>query len=291
MPTAPAVTLELSTIGGDLQTASVTQGLPLPIQVKLTGNGEPIAGQTIHFAPTPGSGAATSSNVLTGADGVASTGWNLGTAAGVRGMTVTATGLSVTALHLTATALPGDPAFFGVTGGADQAQEVDAVFPAPLEVRLQDSFGNPIGGVTVSWTASGPVVLGGPSSITTADGRASMDVTAGSVTGTASVSATIAALPDTLTIGLAVVVPSSTITVNSNFFAPAHDTIPAGGTVKWSWLDGPHNVTQSTGPTTFQPSLDLSAGGTFGPLVLTVAGTYTYHCTIHSGMNGTIVVQ
>jgi plastocyanin len=291
MSTTPTVTLELSTVGGDQQVASVNQALPLPIQVKLTGNGEPIVGQTIHFGPLPGSGVATEPNVVTGADGVASTGWTLGTTSGIRAMTVTAIGLNVTPLHLTATALPGAPALFGVTGGADQSQEVNTVFPAPLEVRLQDTFGNPIEGVTVSWAATGPVVLGGPSSITAADGRASMDVTAGSVTGAASVSAATAALSDTLTFGLTVIPTPSTITVNSNFFAPAHDTIQAGGAVKWSWLDGPHNVTQSTGPTTFQPSPDLSAGATYGPLVLTVAGTYTYRCTIHSGMNGTIVVQ
>jgi plastocyanin len=156
---------------------------------------------------------------------------------------------------------------------------------------LQDTFGNPIGGVTVSWAATGPVLLGGPSSITGADGRASMTVTAGSDTGAASVSATPAALADTLTFGLTVTLVPSLITVNSNFFTPDHDTIPAGGLVKWSWVGGPHNVTQSTGPTTFQSSADLNSGATFGPLVLTVPGTYTYHCTIHSGMNGTIVVQ
>jgi len=29
--------------------------------------------------------------------------------------------------------------------------------------------------------------------------------------------------------------------------------------------------------------------GTYSPTL--AQGTYTYHCTIHSGMNGTIVVQ
>jgi plastocyanin len=291
MSTTPSVTLELSTVGGDLQTASVNQGLPLPVQVKLTGNGEPIVGQTIHFAPTPGSGVATAPNIVTGADGVASTGWNLGTTSGVRGMTVTATGLNVSALHLTATALPGDPALFGVTAGGDQAQQVNALFPAALQVRLQDIFGNPIGGVTVSWSAAGPVLLAAPSSVTSSDGRAAMTVTAGSGTGTANVSVTITALPDTLTFGLTVTPVPSLITVHSDFFTPASDTISAGSAVKWTWVGGPHNVTQSTGPTTFQSSPDLNSGATYGPLVFTVPGTYTYHCTIHTGMNGTIVVQ
>jgi plastocyanin len=291
MSTTPTVTLVLSTIAGDSQTAKVTQALPVPIQVKLTGNGDPVVGQTIHFAPTGGSGTATAPNVITGADGIASTGWTLGTTAGVRGMTVTAPGANVPALHLTATALPGDPALFEIALGDDQSQQVNAVFPFPLQVRLQDIFGNPISGVAVSWADSGQVQLAGTTSLTAADGRASMAATAGSSTGTASVTASVAALPDTLRFGLTVTPVPTPITVHSNFFSPDSVTIPAGGAVKWSWVGGPHNVTQSTGPTTFQSSSDLNSGATFGPLVLTVPGTYTYHCTIHSGMNGKIVVQ
>jgi len=80
---------------------------------------------------------------------------------------------------------------------------------------------------------------------------------------------------------------SATITVNSNFFTPTPDTVSAGS-VTFSWSSGPHNVTWISGPTTLASSPNKSSG-TYA--VTVQAGTYTYHCTIHAGMNGTIVVQ
>jgi plastocyanin len=80
---------------------------------------------------------------------------------------------------------------------------------------------------------------------------------------------------------------STTITVNNNFFNPTPDTV-AAGTVTFSWSSGPHNVTWDTGPTTPANSGNKSSG-THPVTVQT--GTYTYHCSLHSGMNGTIVVQ
>jgi plastocyanin len=35
----------------------------------------------------------------------------------------------------------------------------------------------------------------------------------------------------------------------------------------------------------------ISAGSTSSPLMMATAGTFTYHCTIHPGMVGTLVVQ
>jgi plastocyanin len=35
----------------------------------------------------------------------------------------------------------------------------------------------------------------------------------------------------------------------------------------------------------------VNAGATSAPLTMSTAGTFTYHCTIHPGMVGTIVVQ
>ncbi|OLC01811.1 MAG: hypothetical protein AUH78_17540 [Gemmatimonadetes bacterium 13_1_40CM_4_69_8] len=82
---------------------------------------------------------------------------------------------------------------------------------------------------------------------------------------------------------------STTITVGNNFFSPTPDTVAAGQvTFSWSTPSNGHNVTWLTGPTT-PPNSATMQSGTF-PATLQ-AGTYTYHCTIHAGMNGTIVVQ
>lgn len=81
----------------------------------------------------------------------------------------------------------------------------------------------------------------------------------------------------------------NSVTVSNNSFNPTPDTA-AAGTVTFTWTNASnsHNVTWLTGPT--MP--DSSGTKTTGTYQATVQqGTYTYHCTIHSGMSGTIVVQ
>ena len=79
------------------------------------------------------------------------------------------------------------------------------------------------------------------------------------------------------------------ITVSNNVFNPSPDTAAVGVvTFTWSNASNSHNVTWLTGPTTPANSSTMTTGTYQATLAL---GTYTYHCTIHSGMNGTIVVQ
>lgn len=81
----------------------------------------------------------------------------------------------------------------------------------------------------------------------------------------------------------------NSVTVSNNSFNPTPDTAAAGVvTFTWSNASNGHNVTWLTGPTTPANSTTMTTG-TYQPTL--VAGTYTYHCTIHAGMNGTIVVQ
>ena len=79
------------------------------------------------------------------------------------------------------------------------------------------------------------------------------------------------------------------ITVSNNSFNPNPDTATAGVvTFTWSNASNTHNVTWLTGPTTPANSSTMATGTYQATLAL---GTYTFHCTIHAGMNGTIVVQ
>lgn len=77
------------------------------------------------------------------------------------------------------------------------------------------------------------------------------------------------------------------IAVGSNFFSPASQTINAGDTVIWTWQNGTHNVTSTTGAFA---SGNKSPVQTFS-LQFNTAGTFSYACTIHPGQNGTIIVQ
>ena len=86
---------------------------------------------------------------------------------------------------------------------------------------------------------------------------------------------------------------STTITVGNNFFTPTPDTVPAGQvTFSWSGASNGHNVTWVSGPGTLPADIPTRMSGTqVVTLQLTGSTPYTYHCTIHNGMNGTIVVQ
>lgn len=83
---------------------------------------------------------------------------------------------------------------------------------------------------------------------------------------------------------------STTITVANNSFSPTPDTM-AAGTVTFSWAVGDvtHNVTWDTGPGTLPAGSGDKSSGDF--MATVVQGTYTYHCTHHSGMSGMLVVQ
>jgi plastocyanin len=83
--------------------------------------------------------------------------------------------------------------------------------------------------------------------------------------------------------------PSVAVTMQSISFRPATVHAKVGDTVTWTNQDQVgHNVTYVSGPS-FASSQTFTNGGTF-KLKLTKAGTIAYRCTIHPGMNGTIVV-
>jgi plastocyanin len=82
----------------------------------------------------------------------------------------------------------------------------------------------------------------------------------------------------------------NSITVSNNSFRPTPDTATAGVvTFTWTNASNSHNVTWLTGPGTLPANSSTMTTGTHQ--VTLAQGTYTFHCTIHSGMNGTIVVE
>ena len=76
----------------------------------------------------------------------------------------------------------------------------------------------------------------------------------------------------------------------SNFaFSPSALTVKKGDTVTWTNQDSAsHTVTSDSGSEL--SSSTLPQGGTYSH-TFTVAGTYNYHCSIHTMMKGTIIVQ
>ncbi len=78
------------------------------------------------------------------------------------------------------------------------------------------------------------------------------------------------------------------VTVQNFAFSPATITVKAGTTVRWTQKDSTtHTVTSDNG---VFDSKNLAQGQTF-TYTFSTPGTYNYHCSIHSYMTGTVIVQ
>jgi plastocyanin len=76
--------------------------------------------------------------------------------------------------------------------------------------------------------------------------------------------------------------------IQGNAFSPQTLTVPVGTTVKWTNKDAiSHTATSNTG---LFDSGTLGEGGWYS-FQFTSAGSFAYHCAIHPGMTGTIIVQ
>ncbi|MHB1377132.1 MAG: cupredoxin domain-containing protein [Candidatus Humimicrobiaceae bacterium] len=78
------------------------------------------------------------------------------------------------------------------------------------------------------------------------------------------------------------------VLIKSNAFDPASLTIKVGDTVTWTNNDSyAHTVTSDNGAF---DSGSMAGGGTFS-FTFKTAGTFSYHCSIHTFMTAKIIVQ
>jgi plastocyanin len=82
------------------------------------------------------------------------------------------------------------------------------------------------------------------------------------------------------------------VIMQSNTYQPAEMTVSVGTTVTWVNEDSfDHTITAGTrGEPSGLFDATVAAGGNFS-YTFEEAGTYDYYCTIHPGMNGTIIVE
>ena len=90
--------------------------------------------------------------------------------------------------------------------------------------------------------------------------------------------------------GVAGAAGSKTVTLKDIAFAPKRLTVGKGTKVTFAFRDGTttHNVT-SKGSPRFKTIGNRSSGAP--ARTFSTAGTYRYHCTLHPGMTGRIVVR
>ena len=88
--------------------------------------------------------------------------------------------------------------------------------------------------------------------------------------------------------GTPVTIPMNASTLTNTAFAPDAADVSAGATVTWTNTDGvAHTSTSDTG---VWDSGIVQPGGQFS-VSFPTAGTYRYHCLLHPGMIGTVVVH
>ena len=189
---------EIVIVDGNAQSGFAGVMLPKPLTVKVTdGIGRPVEGQDVTFAPDPGAGSMTPATVQTNADGNASASWILGPGAGTQKAKATAVGGGAPAnlsVSFTASAGSGGGSALVKVSGDPQTGPVQSALADSLVVRVNDGFGNPVGGVTVQWTESGGGSISPASVVTGADGRAAAERVLGPVAGTQASQASAAGL-------------------------------------------------------------------------------------------------
>jgi adhesin/invasin len=290
-----------ATASGDNQGATVGTALTGPLRVAVTLGGAPQQGTAVTWA-TAGTGASVNpASSVTDVDGIATTTWTLGQAAGTQHATASLAGATGSPVTFTAAAAAGAATQLALASGDNQADAPNSTLSGPLKAKVGDQFGNGVSGVTVAWQVTGGTATVQPaSSATDASGIAQTVVTLGGALGAVTVAATSAGLTGSVTFHATVVSfpASASVQVGDNFFKsgrnngsnPAVDTISAGGTVTWTWSGASSHSVQSTGSPAFTSST-ITSSGTYA-FTFATAGTYTYDCAVHgASMSGTVVVK
>lgn len=143
---------------------------PVPSVRVVGSDGRPFAGTTVTFSVT-GGGQVAASTAVSDASGMASAGgWTLGPTAGSQTLTAAASGL--TGVSFTAAATAGGPAAITVVSGDNQQAAVGTPV-GPIAVRVDDQYGNPVSGATVTLqVTSGGGQLAMSTALTNAQGVA-----------------------------------------------------------------------------------------------------------------------
>ena len=285
-----------ATSNGDGQTDTVRATLDNPLRVLVTQDGAPAPGVNVTWTAPAGAGSVSSATTATGADGIAQVTRILGPTAGPQTAQAAVAGAQGSPVTFAATAEPGNAAAVEIASGTNNQVGAPGVMLSPAYgVRALDAHGNAKPGVLVSWaveTGSGSVA---PAQSTTgSNGIATSTRTLGAGEGTFKDTATATGLtgsPLVFTVTAFVAPSSADVSVGpGNTFGPDSVLIAKGGSVTWTWSAGAinHNVTFTTAGA--PGGCGTVSTGSCGPREFPNPGTYDYHCTLHQGMNGKVVV-
>jgi len=180
--------------GGNNQTGSVASTLPTPLQVLASDpySGQPQAGVTITFSDSGKGGSFSPPSAITNSNGVVSTTYVLPKKAGV--YTLTASASNYGSVSATATAQPLAAAKLISAGGIKQTAAAGSVLPNPIVTQAKDIYGNPVPGLSISFSSNKGNTPNPPTLLTDAAGRASTTLQLPTSVGTVTVTASAGAL-------------------------------------------------------------------------------------------------
>ncbi|RLD35332.1 MAG: hypothetical protein DRI73_02690 [Bacteroidetes bacterium] len=189
-----ATSIEL--VDGEDQTADAGTVLANSIKILVKDqNGDAFAGAAVNFAVTEGS--VSSASEITDANGNASVSWTLGSTVGTQALTVTAfkadgtTALTGSPITVNATCLVKEAASIELVSGGDQSAVANNTLAEYIVFIVKDASGNPFVGVKVNFSITeGNLGATGNSTVTDADGLATIRWTMGSTVGTQTLSVT-----------------------------------------------------------------------------------------------------
>ena len=194
---APASGLQLTATRGTPQLGTIGFAFPSPLQVTVKdAGGAPVAGAVVIFA-VPSSGASatlSSATAITDGFGVASVTATANPVPGAYTVTATVGALSASFSLTNSTAAA---ASVQATGGTPQSAPAGMAFASPLQVTVRDVFGNPLSGISVSFsapTSGASASLSSSTAVTNAAGVASVTAIANSTTGSYVVAASVGSL-------------------------------------------------------------------------------------------------
>ncbi len=200
----------LEQVSGNLQTGPAGEPLPSPLVVRASDRlGQPATGVPVAFRVLEGDGSVSAAEVATDANGRASVVWTLGTVAGetqsLRSSLAYRVGVGV---RFEAVAAAGPAARIVVLSGDDQTAPRGSALVEPVEVAVEDQFGNPLAGVAVRFLVVGGAGSVRPASVVTgADGRAHAVWILGDPLGSQSLEVRVGALPPAVLSATATPVP------------------------------------------------------------------------------------
>jgi plastocyanin len=280
-----AVNIANATTGPLTDSVLATKAESLDVLVT-NQNAAPVPGIGVAWASA--SGSVSAGNVATSATGHSKVRYTYGTTAGAQTATATVTGLVGSPVTITFQATAGTATNIvkttGDGGTAPPSSQVN------YTVTARDANNNPKQGVTIDWAvATGGGSITPAQNTTGASGTATAQRTLGAGTGNQTATATASGLTGTPQVTFTTNAQLiTTIDVADNTFSPSAITVPLHTSVTWSWGGANiHNVTFTTtgAPSNIGNMTTGTASRTFD-----TAGTFSYHCTNHAGMTGSVTV-